>query len=218
MKTYEKELPQGYVEVKTVDVKHTKFGIILNIIAITVWAVILVITWFALFARFDESFIDIVTNRILLTNPWSNIARFAIFIVVMIAYIILHELVHGLMFKLFTKQKLTFGLTLTVAYCGVPDVYVYRKTALISLLAPFVVFLPVFLVPMFFLKNYFDVLLFAFMLGMHVGGCVGDLYDTFLFLFKYRDPSTLMRDFGPKQIIYVKQESDILSDVPSVEE
>ena len=217
MKTYEKELPQAYVEVKTVDVKNNKFGVILNIIAIAMWLVVMVITWLALFARFDESFIDIVTNRILLTNPWSNIARFAIFIVVMIAYIVLHELVHGLMFKLLTKQKLTFGLTLTAAYCGVPDIYVYRKTALISLFAPFVVFLPVFLVPMFFLNNYIDILLFAFMLGMHVGGCVGDLYDTFLFLFKYRDPSTLMRDFGPKQIIYVKQITETLSDVSSEE-
>ena len=133
------------------------------------------------------------------------LARIAIFMVVIIAYVVLHELLHGLVFKLMTKQKLTFGLTLAAAYCGVPNIYVYRKTALLSLLAPFTVFLPVFLVPMFFLQNYLDILLFAFMLGMHVGGCSGDLYDTFLFLFKYRDPSTLMHDTGPKQVIYVKQ-------------
>lgn len=205
MKTYEAELPQGYVEAKVIDAKDKKFAIIFNLIAVAVLVATTVITWFALFAQYDESFADIILNRILIFSVCEMLARIAIFMVVIIAYVVLHELLHGLVFKLMTKQKLTFGLTLAAAYCGVPDIYVYRKTALLSLLAPFTVFLPVFLVPMFFLQNYLDILLFAFMLGMHVGGCSGDLYDTFLFLFKYRDPSTLMHDTGPKQVIYVKQ-------------
>ena len=205
MKTYESELPQGYVEAKVIDAKDKKFAIIFNLIAVAVLIITVVVTWFALFSQFDESFADILVNRILSDNVWANLARIVIFMVVIVVYVILHELTHGFVFKVMTKQKLTFGLTLSVAYCGVPNIYVYRKTALLSLLAPFTVFLPVFLVPMFFLQNYFDILLFAFMLGMHIGGCSGDLYDTILFLFKYRDPSTLMNDTGPKQVIYVKQ-------------
>ena len=208
MKTYETELPNNYLEAKIIDVKDNKFGIIMNVVAIAVLLITLVITWFALFAQYDESFSDILFNRILVFDAWTMLLRVAIFMVSMIAYIVLHELTHGAVYKLLTKQKLTFGITLTAAYCGVPNIYVYRTTALLSLLAPFCVFLPVFLVPMFFLNNYLDVLLFAFMLGMHVGGCSGDLYDTFLYLFKYRDPSTLMRDFGPKQIFYVKSQSE----------
>ena len=218
MKTYETELPRGYVEAKTIDAKDTRFGIIFNLIAIAVLIITLVVTWFALFGRFDESFGEIVFNRILVFDAWVMLLRVVIFIFVMIAYVVLHELVHGAVYKALTKQKLTFGLTLTVAYCGVPNIYVYRKTALSSLLAPFTVFLPVFVVPMFFLNNYLDILLFAFMLGMHVGGCSGDLYDTFLYLCKFRDPSTLMRDTGPKQTFYVKQNNEVLTDSYSEEE
>lgn len=206
MKTYEKELPEGYVEAKVVDAKNGKVGLILNLIAAAVILATLVITWFVLFAHIHEPFADIFRNRILLPNRWANIARVGIFLVAYIAYIILHELTHGVVYKILTKQKLKFGMTFTVAYCGVPDIYVYRSTALLSLLAPFVLFLPAFLVPMFFLKNYIDVLLFALLLGMHIGGCVGDLYDTFLYLFKFRSPTTLMRDTGPKQTFYVRQQ------------
>ncbi|MCH5152033.1 MAG: DUF3267 domain-containing protein [Clostridiales bacterium] len=210
MKTYEKELPQGYVEAKVVDAKSKKVGIIFSLIALVVTVATLVITWFALFGQYDESFWEIGEKYLVLENPFANIARLAILIVAIPLYIILHELVHGIVYKLLTRQKLKFGLTFTVAYCGVPDIYVYRTTALLSLLAPFIVFLPVFIVPMFFLKNNLDIFLFAVMLGQHVGGCVGDLYDTALYTFKFRSPDTLMRDTGPKQTFYVKQSSEVL--------
>ena len=61
-------------------------------------------------------------------------------VICIVAYLILHELVHGAAYKLLTGSKLTFGITLTVAFCGVPDIYVTRRTALISLLAPFTLF------------------------------------------------------------------------------
>ena len=53
-----------------------------------------------------------------------------IFIAAMLLYIVLHELTHGIAYKLTTGRKLTFGFTLSVAYCGVPDIYVYRKAAM----------------------------------------------------------------------------------------
>ena len=205
MKTYETELPEGYVEAKIIDAKSKKTALFFSLISFAVLTVTVVITWFALFGGSDESFMEIVQNRIVLDNLWEVLLHLVVFIFVIVAYLILHEIVHGIVYKLLTKQKLKFGLTLTVAYCGVPDIYVYRTTALLSLLAPFVVFLPVFLIPLFFLENNLDILLFAIMLGLHVGGCVGDLYDTALYLFKFRSPDTLMRDTGPKQTIYVKQ-------------
>ena len=209
MKYFETELPNGYIAAKEVDAKNKKVAIVFSLISFAVLAVTLVVAWFALFSEYDESFDEILQTRVLLENPWSNLIHLAVFIVALIAYVILHELTHGLVYKILTKQKLTFGLTLSVAYCGVPNIYVYRKTALLSLLAPFIVFLPIFLVPMFFLQNYLDILLFAFMLGMHVGGCVGDLYDTALYALVFRDKSTLMRDTGPKQTFYVLQTSPL---------
>ena len=57
-----------------------------------------------------------------------------VFFLMLVLYILLHELVHGAAYKLLTGRKLTFGLTLSVAYCGVPDIFVYRNAALAALL------------------------------------------------------------------------------------
>lgn len=194
MKNYELELPQNYKLAKTIDAKNAKIGVVLNLIALVVVVACVVGAYFIIGVPFDE----LIDNYGL-----DVILRLVVFVVIMIVYVILHELVHGAAYKALTKQKLTFGLTFTVAFCGVPHIYVYRKTALIAVLAPFVVFLPVFLVLCFVLPTALDKILSAFMLGMHVGGCSGDLWVAGLLLFKLRDKTTLMNDTGPKQTFYV---------------
>lgn len=189
-KNYELQLPEGYREAMVVDAKDVKFGIAMNLAALLLMAVIIV-------------------PAVLLLKPtnffeYYSLTRYFILLAVLFSYIVLHELIHGLAYKLLTGQKLTFGITLTVAYCGVPNIYVYRKAALIALLAPFVVFLPVFTIPIFLFENVWDQLLSAILLAIHIGGCAGDLYDTILYLFRFRSPDTLMRDTGPKQTFYVK--------------
>ena len=203
MKNYEAELPQNYKLIKTIDAKNAKVGIVLNLIALLAVVACIVGAYFIIgvslkdLIGFDDNY------------GLGNIIRLAVFLVVMVVYVILHELVHGAAYKALTKQKLTFGLTLTVAFCGVPQIYVYRKTALISVLAPFVVFLPVFLVLCFVLPNPLEKLLAATMLGMHVGGCSGDLWVAGLLLFKLRDKSTLMNDTGPRQTFYVLSNDEV---------
>lgn len=198
MKNYELELPQNYKAVKVIDAKEDKkVVIIFNIVALLVMAISVAIAWILVG--------DVFGNMAEL--GYANLIRVAVFLVVMIAYIILHELVHGAMYKALTKQKLTFGLTLSVAFCGVPNIYVYRRTALLAVLAPFAVFLPVFTVLPIVLTTPVDKILASFMWGMHVGGCVGDLYVAGLLLFKYRDKTVLMNDTGPKQTFYVLDET-----------
>ena len=183
-------LPEGYRETMIVDAKSTRFIIIMNLAALFLLAAVIV-------------------PAVLIIRPADFLEEYSqirnlVLIAAMFLYIVLHELVHGLAYKLLTKQKLTFGITLTVAYCGVPNVYVYRKAAMIALLAPFLVFLPVFTVPIFLFENAWDKLYCAILLGLHISGCVGDLYDTMLYLFRFRSPDTLMRDTGPKQTFYEK--------------
>ncbi len=188
-KNFERELPEGYKETLVIDATNKKLGIIFNLIAAAVTLAAVLIAYFVIkpdFTKFD-------------------LLHLFLFVVVMFGYIVLHEIVHGIAYKALTGEKLKFGLTLSVAYCGVPDIYVYRKAALISLLAPFVTFTVIFGVLTFVLPTSLDKFCFAFMLGMHVGGCCGDLYDTFLYLFKFKSPTVLMRDTGPKQTFYVKE-------------
>ncbi len=188
MKTFESELPQGYREAMVIDASEKKFGIAVNAAALVITAAVGAIGY-------------------LLVGPISfgeifSASHYLVFLVVLIAYIFLHELTHGAAYRLLTRHKLTFGFTKTVAYCGVPDIFVYRTTALISLLAPFTVFTVLFVGAAVLLPapvdKFYAVLLFA----IHFGGCAGDLYDTFIYLSRFREPSVLMRDTGPKQTFY----------------
>lgn len=189
-KNYETELPEGYREVYSIDAKSKKTGLLMNLAALAIGGAIFAVCW---------AFIR-PTGYLMHIDP----VRELILIGVMLLYTALHELVHGAAYKLLTGRKLKFGVSLTAAFCGVPDIYVYRKTALISLLSPFVVFDIVFLLLTVFITDPWYKIDAALMLSIHVGGCAGDLYDTMLYLFKFKDPSTLMRDTGPKQTFFVK--------------
>ena len=188
---YETELPEGYEEVYTVDAKDKKTAIVMNIVATAVAMAFIVSALFIIrpFKNMDDF----------------SLAAYLVFIASMIGYIVLHELTHGAAYKLLTGRKLTFGMTLSVAYCGVPDIYVYRTAALISLLAPFVVFNVVFLAAALSFTNPWWRTFAWMQFGLHFGGCAGDLYDTWLYLTRFRDPKTLMRDTGPKQTFYQKK-------------
>lgn len=189
-KSFETELPEGYREAYAINAKKGSTMVLMNLICLVVTAAVIAVVWLIIKPTHffeDYSFLQSI-----------------IFIAVLLLYIVLHELTHGVAYKLTTGRKLTFGFTLSVAYCGVPDIYVYRKTALIALLAPFFVFTPIFLIPIFFFANAGDKLCCAVLLAIHIGGCVGDLYDTLLYLFRFRSPDTLMCDTGPKQIFYTK--------------
>lgn len=189
-KSYETELPNGYTEAYIVDAKKKSTALYMNLVCLVIAAAVIAVA----FVMIKPS--GFIENYSFLRN--------GIFLAAMLLYIVLHELVHGAAYKLTTGRKLTFGFTAAVAYCGVPDIYVYRKTALIAILAPFVVFIPVFLVPALLLENAWDKLYCAVLLAIHLGGCVGDLYDTILYIFKFRSPDTLMRDTGPMQTFYTK--------------
>lgn len=189
-KKYEVNLPDGYSAAYVLDAKRFKTAFWMNIVVLLIAAAIMAASWFIIQPQnFFQEY---------------SLPRNLYLIAAMFIYIILHELAHGAAYKALTHRKLKFGFTLTVAYCGVPDIYVYRRTALIALLTPFFVFIPVFLIPAFLFTNGWDQFYAMFLFAMHISGCAGDLYDTALLLFKFRDPATLLRDTGPKQTFYTK--------------
>lgn len=188
-KKFEKELPQGYEADFTVDAENKKTAVLMNVAALVITAILIVASYFLIKPTdFLENF---------------RVSRYFIVVGVLFVYIVLHELVHGIAYKLMTKQKLKFGITFSAAFCGVPDIYVYRKTALVSLLAPLTVFSVLLILAAVLLKNEWDKLYALILFSIHFGSCAGDIYDTVLYLFKFRDSSVLMRDTGPKQTFYV---------------
>ena len=192
-----RELPEGYREARVVDAKEKKTSVILTLSSIALTALAFVPV--AVFCDFG-----VVFNAL---KEKTAVVPYFVFLFSMVIYVILHELIHGAAYKALTHQKLTFGFTLTVAFCGVPDVYTSRKTALIALLAPFVTFTVIF-IPLLVWLHGVNMVSYAFagiLFAIHFGGCIGDLYMTGLLLFRYKDPRTLMNDTGPKQTIYLPE-------------
>ena len=196
---YENSVPENYVLAKYVDAKGDKNLIIaytlLSFVPLLIIAPILfVIARYSNGYSIIDGFYDI-----------SGIIALCITCIVLLVYIILHELVHGITYKIFTGSKLTFGLTLTVAFCGVPNIYVRKKASTAALIMPFSIFTVIFIaltIGLWFvspLYGFFSGAIFA----IHLGGCVGDLHWTLMYLTKFKHCNTLMRDSGPKQWLYI---------------
>lgn len=196
-KNFEKELPEGYSEALHINAKDKKLGLIFNAIALAVMVAVLAI-----------AFIPVMIRGNMTVESDELFAAYIVFIVSMLLYIVLHELVHGIAYKHMTGEKLTFGMSWSCAFCGVENIYVYRRTALIACGAPLVVF-SVILIPLtvsLYFMNTIFYFISAFILGLHLGGCCGDIYLIGLLLFKFKNEKVLMRDTGPEQFLYVPSE------------
>lgn len=195
---FERKLPIGYREAKCIDAQSSRTAVILNLVGLAIMVLVLVFTCLPIFLDGKAS----VENG----GFWIWLAVFAS----LVAYIVLHELVHGAAYKLLTRENLTFGMSISCAFCGVPKIYTYRKTALFAVLAPFVLFGVLFAVGLAitYFVNVSVYFVLAVLLANHLGGCVGDLYVGGLLLFKYRDDSVLMNDTGPKMMFFVKDNGE----------
>lgn len=190
MENYYKELPAGYKEVYRIDAKKDSVGILLNVIA-TLIALVLIAGIFLLKFGIPYDF------EFDLTLPLSLLVGLAAFFV----YMVVHELTHGLFYKLLTKQKLRFGLTLTVAYCGLKEGYVNKKTCLLAVLAPLVIHSIWMILLIIFLPVNIWVLSVIMLFSLHFGGCFGDMWVAFMLIFRFKS-TVLTCDDGPCQRFY----------------
>lgn len=200
-KNYENSIPQDYVLVKHVDAKKdTKLIIVYTLLSFVPLLIIVPILCFIAWSYNGYNLFEV--SKI----PYYY-AALLITLVVLIIYVILHELVHGITYKILTGAKLTFGLTLAVAFCGVPDIYVRKKASITALVMPFLVFSIIFIaltIGLWFVSPLYGIFS-GMVLSAHLGGCVGDLHWTLMYLTKFRHCNTLMRDTGPQQYLYIPQ-------------
>lgn len=190
---YEENLPEGYSEALVIDANDKKHGRKMQIAAgITVAVLINLFFFIYALPRLGEigaGFSVLKCLGVVIAYP---------------LYIVLHELTHGLVYKLLTKKKLTFGFKPPSAYCGVPDVYTYRITSLLSLAAPFTVYSVIFILLFFIIGDPFSKAMLLLLFTLHISGCMGDLYGLRLYLFRFKSPATLRKDSGPRQAYYTK--------------
>ena len=173
----------GYKECAKIDlVKNKKEALLVNIYGIIIMVVMAV-------------FIPLlIMGGIIEFNLENTFPLFFIVLLIsLILYIPLHEIVHGIVLKNYTDEKLSFGWKLVYAYCGSKEAVVDRKEYYAVALAPLLVFSVVFISLM--VLNPSLSLVWYVMEMMNVSGSVGDIYVS-IKLRKEKSRDILITDSG----------------------
>ena len=117
------------------------------------------------------------------------------------AYILLHELIHGIVIRLISGKWGNFGLTLTYAYAG-SDCYFDRAGYLVIALAPIVLWGLVYAVAAALVPEEWFWLVWLWQ-AANLSGGAGDLYVTWYML--RLDSRILIRDTGVAMTVYAPE-------------
>ena len=173
----------GYKECTKIDlVKNKKEALLVNIYGIIIMVVMAVFIPLLIMG-------GIIEFNLETTFP----LFFIVLLISLILYIPLHEIVHGIVLKKYTDEKLSFGWKLVYAYCGSKEAVVDRKEYYAVALAPLLVFSVVFISLM--VLNPSLSLVWYVMEIMNVSGSVGDIY-VYIKLRKEKSRDILITDSG----------------------
>lgn len=173
----------GYKECTKIDlVKNKKEALLVNIYGIIIMVVMAVFIPLLIMG-------GIIEFNLETTFP----LFFIVLLISLILYIPLHEIVHGIVLKKYTDEKLSFGWKLVYAYCGSKEAVVDRKEYYAVALAPLLVFSVVFISLM--VLNPSLSLVWYVMEMMNVSGSVGDIYVS-IKLRKEKSRDILITDSG----------------------
>lgn len=184
-------LPEGYQKIFGVNLqKDKKTALVLNIAALLVGIAMAVPVHFLIPIGTMFSY-----EEFLLALPIKTLCL----ALGLIAYIILHELVHGITMKIFGAKKIRYGFTLLYAYAGSTEDYFRKKQYIIIALAPVIIWGIVlgilsFLVPVSWFWIVYIIQI------MNISGAAGDVYVTAKFS---KLPSDiLVNDTGFEMTVY----------------
>jgi hypothetical protein len=192
-------LPSEYSQPKLLDLANRRAIIIQNLLAIP-----LVAAFYGIFLRImpilhpgggiSHSSIPQTINL----NFWYILGILFGFLIL----IVIHELIHGFFFWLFTKERPTFAFKGAYAYAAAPGWYFPRNTYLLIGLAPFVFLTTGLLVLSFFLTSQvaYGVLMIA---AIHAAASLGDIVVVGWTLFF--PSSSLVQDQGDRFLLFLRE-------------
>ena len=136
-----------------------------------------------------------------LLRTGSRGTRYLVLLAAMAAYIILHELVHGIAMKICGTKKIKYGFTGLYAFAGSGDYY-DKKSYIFIALAPIVFWGIILAVANFFVPLEWFWVVYLIQV-FNLSGAVGDLYVTVKFS---KMPSDiLVSDHGVGMRVFSKQ-------------
>lgn len=189
MKAYG-NLPDGYKEIYSIDLqKDKKMALLVNLLSVLIAAAAAVPMHF---------YIPFWTLYDMSVGIGVYFLRLVVMLVGLVAYIVLHELVHGVTMKIMGTKKVKYGFTGLYAFAGSEDYY-DKSSYIIIALAPIVVWGIVLavigaLVPVEWFWAVYIIQI------INLSGAAGDLFVSFRFA---KLPSDiLVRDYGVGMTVY----------------
>ncbi len=185
-----RRLPPGFIPIHWLDIRDKKVIIKLNF-----WSLGLLITAWAVFSRLAklvhpqaQSSISFSINRIV---------DALIFVVVLLGItaitLLLHEAIHGLFFRFFTKESPRYGFKGFYAFAAAPEWYLPKPNYLVTALAP-LVGISILAVVGLLVTNPAWAAVWLWVFVFNTSGSVGDLWVVWTLL---RSPAdALIRDAG----------------------
>jgi hypothetical protein len=195
-------LPPNYEQRSTLDFSENKVALV----AVNVFGLVLmgVFIWLAvIFVSRVHQGVDVTQALWSVAGGATGLGARAIVVIVALAVTlgvgVVHELVHGLFFWLFTRERPAFGAKSLYFYAGAPGWYLPRSRHIIVGLMPFVVITAV----GFILALVVPVTAAVWILLLVVANASGAAGDLMAAVWLLRQPSeTLVQDTGVTLTIY----------------
>ena len=190
------QLPDGYREIYAIDLqKNKKLMLLVNLLAVLIGLAMAVPVHF---------YIPITSLFNMEAVLGAYTARFAVLLALLVVYMILHELVHGIAMKMCGTKKIKYGFTGMYAFAGSDDYYAKRPYILIAL-APVVLWGVVLAVVNPFVPADWFWVVYLIQIS-NISGAAGDLYVTVKFSKLPKD--ILVKDYGVGMHVYAKENAD----------
>ena len=185
--------PEDYGEIYSLNLqKDKRAAIIVNLLALAIAAVMAVsMNFFVPVTSFFDMSGGIVRYFL----------RLAALIVLMVLYMVLHELVHGIAMKLCGTKRVKYGFTGLYAFAGSEDYY-DKKSYIFIALAPIVLWGTVLAAVNFFVPTEWFWIVYMIQL-INISGAAGDLFAAVKF--SRMPKNILIQDSGVSmRVFYIR--------------
>lgn len=178
-------LPDGYIQSDEINLKKDKrLTILLNIGAFIV---------FILMFYLLTGFIALVRPDIKNFSETITIGKMLGALGLTVVVLIIHEIIHGLFFWIFSHGRPVFALRPLYAYAGVPTWFFPKRQYAITTLSPLIIIDAVGLL-LLLLAPISWTLMIAFLVALNTGGAIGDIFIFFRLL--KCSPTSFANDTG----------------------
>lgn len=186
-------LPEDYGEIYSFSLqKDKRAAIIINLLALAIAAVMAVSMNF---------FVPVTSVFDMSGGIVRYFLRLAALIVLMVLYMVLHELVHGIAMKLCGTKRVKYGFTGLYAFAGSEDYY-DKKSYIFIALAPIVLWGTVLAAVNFFVPTEWFWIVYMIQL-INISGAAGDLFAAVKF--SRMPKNILIQDSGVSmRVFYIR--------------